>query len=656
MAVGFDWPTAFVTRMPIITISGLGKSYGTQDLFEGVSFGVSQSERIALIGANGSGKTTLLRVICGEETADAGSVHVEPGVTLGYLPQEVDLPAVAELHLAVMGVTPELLACASEMRLLEKQMASATGEMADATGARFAEISHKFDGLHGFDYSLRAKAILLGLGFEETDLDKPVRTLSGGQKTRAALARLLLLSPDVLLLDEPTNHLDIRACDWLQEFLRNRYNGAALIVSHDRYFMDGVVSEVLEIEGRTVASYPGNYSQFAKLKAAKIEEQRKVYKEQQKEIKRIEEAIQTLFSDRKFTRRDSKIKQLERIKRTGNVTSQRTISAHFAQAVRSGREVVRLSKLSKSYPDKALFGELSLTVERGRKVGIVGPNGSGKSTLLKIVAGLLEPEAGEVILGHNVSPVYFAQEFDHLVKSRSVLEELLADAELTPTEARNLLAQFLFMGDDSFKPVSVLSGGEMCRLALAKVLAQSPNLLLLDEPTNHLDIRSREALEEALRTYSGTILVASHDRYLLDTVADEILEIADGDWAVYLGNYSTYREKLLAREQVAVGSTAQAAPKAAPRPVSSLKETERSLRELTKSRASLEKSIEELEHSVATLTAALGDADTYRAGSARDLTKDYEEASGRLHSLYAEWERVCEEIADTEKALEGFTI
>lgn len=638
--------------MPIITLSNLSKSYGTRNLFEGVSFGVSQSERIALVGANGSGKTTLLRIICGEETADAGSVHLEPGLTLGYLPQEVDLPAIADLHLAVMGVTPELLACASEMRLLEKQMASATGEQAHAIGARFSEVSHKFDGLHGFDYSLRAKAILLGLGFEESELDKPVRTLSGGQKTRAALARLLLLSPDVLLLDEPTNHLDIRACDWLQEFLGSRYNGAALIVSHDRYFMDGVVSEVLEIEGRTVAAYPGNYSQFAKLKAAKIEEQRKIYKEQQKEITRIEAAIQTLFSDRKFTRRDSKVKQLERIKRTGNVTNQRTISAHFTQAVRSGKEVVRLSKLAKSYPGRTLFGDLSLTVERGRKVGIVGPNGSGKSTLLKILAGLLEPDAGEVILGHNVSPVYFAQEFDHLVQSRTVLEELLADAELSSGQARNLLAQFLFMGDDAFKPVSVLSGGEQCRLALAKILAQSPNLLLLDEPTNHLDIRSREALEEALRTYGGTILVASHDRYLLDTVADEILEIADGHWAAYLGNYSTYREKLLCREQLAGSAPAQPAPKAAPRPVSSLKEMERLLRELAKNRASLEKSIEQLEHSVAALTAALGDADTYRAGSARDLALDYEEASGQLHGQYAEWERVCEEIANTEKALD----
>ena len=638
--------------MPIITLSSISKSYGKRELFGGVSLTIAQSERIALIGANGSGKTTILRIILGEESADSGSVHIEQGVTLGYLPQEVDLPEVAGLHLAVMAVNAALLACASELHTLEREMATATGERAHALGAHYAEVSHRFDGLHGFDYSQRAKAILLGLGFEESEFDKPVRTLSGGQKTRAALARLLLLAPDVLLLDEPTNHLDIRACDWLGEFLTNRYNGAALIVSHDRYFLDGIVSKVLEIENGAVSAYPGNYSQFARLKAAKIDEQRKVYKEQQKEIKRIEEAIQTLFSDRKFSRRDSKVKQLDRIQRVRDVSEQKTVSARFTQTVRSGREVVRLSKLAKSYPGKTLFDDLSLTVERGRKVGIVGPNGSGKTTLLKILAGLVEPDGGEVIFGHNVFPVYFAQEFDHLVKRRTVLEELLADNELSSGQARNLLAQFLFMGDDAFKTVEVLSGGEQCRLALAKVLAQSPNLLLLDEPTNHLDIRSREALEDALRTYNGTVLVASHDRYLLDTVADEILEIADGASAAYMGNYSNYREKAQARAMAVESAQAQPVAKPTARPVSSLKETERRLRELSKSQGALEKSIEDAEANVVALTAALGDPESYRSGSAGDLAKQYDEASERLRGLYAEWDSMCEGIAETQTALE----
>ncbi len=636
--------------MPVVTISNLAKSYGTQDLFQDVSLTIADSERVALIGANGSGKTTLLRIICGEEAPDAGSINIEQGVTLGYLPQEVDLPLVAELHLAVMGVTPELLECASEMRSIEKRLHEATGEQAQALGARYGEISHRFDTLNGFDYLMKARAILLGLGFEEAELEQPVRTLSGGQKTRTALARLLLLSPDLLLLDEPTNHLDIRACDWLQEFLNTRYDGAALIVSHDRYFMDGVVSRVLEIDNLSVSSYPGNYSKFARLKAERIEEQRKLFKEQKKEIARLEEAIQTLFSHRKFSRRDSKVKQLERMKRVELTSERRGMSAHFKDAVRSGRKVLSLANLSKNYPGKDLFSDLNLLIERGTKLGIVGPNGSGKSTLLKVIAGLVTADSGEIILGHNVQPVYFAQEFDHLVRSRSVIEELLADSDISSLQARNLLAQFLFFGDDAFKLVEVLSGGEQCRLALAKILAQSPNLLLLDEPTNHLDIRSREALEDALRAFNGTLVVASHDRYLLDTVADEILEISDGKWARYPCRYSEYREKTLAaRQPEPEEKPATSAP--VPRPVSSLRETERLLRELTRKHADLEKAIEELEQKAQAITIALGAPESYRDGSAKELSSAYEETSAELHRAYDEWERLGEEIAKTEKSL-----
>ncbi len=517
-------------------------------MFEDVSFFVNERERVAMIGANGTGKTTLLKIICGEEPADGGTVSKEPGVTIGYLPQEVDLPGVVGLHLAVMGINRELLACASERADLENKMAGASVDHAQALGSRYAEVSHLFDSLHGFDYVTKARAILLGLGFDPSELETPVKSLSGGQKTRAALARLLLMSPDMLLLDEPTNHLDIHACEWLQEFLTTRFNGAALIVSHDRYFLDRVVSKVVELEDSTISTYPGNYSDFALQKAAKVEEQRKLYKEQQKEIVRLESAIQTLFSHRKFSRRDSKLKQLERLEKISRTGEHRAMKANLSAAIRSGREVVRLSKLSKAFPGKTLFSNLDMVAERGRKIGIVGPNGSGKTTLLKIIAEREPSDAGEVILGHNVKPVYFAQEFDHLVGSRTVIEELVADVELNVKESRDLLARFLFMGDDAFKKVEVLSGGELCRLALAKVLAGSPNLLLLDEPTNHLDITSREALEDALRAFNGTVLVASHDRYLLDAITDEVVEIKDGRATRYLGNYTYYREKVQAAE------------------------------------------------------------------------------------------------------------
>jgi ATP-binding cassette subfamily F protein 3 len=636
--------------MAIITASNIRKSFGTQDLFEDVSFSINERERIALVGANGTGKTTLLRIVCEETSADSGSVTRESGITLGYLPQEVDLSDAATLHLAVLGVKPEILECGAQLVELEARMATASGDEARELGHNYSEISHRFDSLGGFGYEIQAKAILLGLGFQESELNIPVQALSGGQKTRAALARLLLLSPDLLLLDEPTNHLDIQACDWLQSFLQERYQGAALIVSHDRYFLDHVVSRVIEIENHAISEYTGNYSAYAAQKAERIEEMRKLYKLQQKEISRIETAVQTLFSDRKFSRRDNKIKQLQRISRISRPDEQRSIKANLTSASRSSREVVRLAGLAKSFPGKPLFSGVDFLVERGRKIGIVGPNGSGKTTLLRIVADRIQPDEGEVVFGHNVDAVYFAQEFDHLVPSRTVIEELLSEADLTSKEARDILAQFLFMGDDAFKKVEVLSGGEQCRLALAKVLADKPNLLLLDEPTNHLDIRSREALEQALRSYDGTVLVCSHDRYLLDAITDEILEIKSGEWSHYLGNYSSYREKTQPQGATpAPQATRKTAPVAqARRQDSPLRAKERMLKDLSKRQKELEAAVEATETRMAEITAALADEETYRSGASGELSREYDELSLGLEALYSQWEQVCEETRETE--------
>ncbi len=645
--------------MAVITLSNLKKTFGARELFGEISFHINEWERVALIGANGSGKTTLLRIICDEATADSGSVSKEPGISIGYLPQEVDLPDEAALHLAVMGVTPELLACATELAEVERRVHESHGEEAHRLGNRYAELSHKFDTLGGFDFQMQARAILVGLGFAESEFDKPVRSLSGGQKTRAALARLLLASPDVLLLDEPTNHLDIEACDWLQSFLQDRFKGAALIVSHDRYFLDHVVDKVVEIEAGRAISYPGNYSAFAQQRAERIEEQRKLYKTQQKEIARLESTIQTLFSDRKFSRRDNKIKQLERIQRLGLTSERRTIKANLTPAARSGREVLKISGLSKSYPGKTLFSEMDFLVERGQKIGVVGPNGSGKTTLLKILAERIEADSGDFEFGHKVDPVYFAQEFDHLSPTHTVLEELLADADITSGQARDILAQFLFMGDDAFKKVEVLSGGEMCRLALAKVLANAPNMLLLDEPTNHLDIQSREALEEALRTFDGTVLVASHDRYLLDAIAGGIFEIRDGGAKFFLGNYSDYRDRVAPAAEEAIPAFVQRRNVPEPtrrRPDSPLKSLQRELRDLEKQRGQTEIGIETTEARMNELTEALSDEENYRNGSSKGLSEEYHTLQAKLEGLYAEWEAVCHDIGRIEADVEDLTI
>ncbi|MEN6370837.1 MAG: ABC-F family ATP-binding cassette domain-containing protein [Armatimonadota bacterium] len=637
--------------MAVITVSNLKKSFGPRELFSDVSFFINEKERVALVGDNGTGKTTLLRIICGESDADSGNIGKEPGMTVGYLPQEVDLPGTSQLQIVVMGVTPELLDAASTLADIESRLSHTTSEKeSQELGSKYAEISHRFDTLHGFDYQIKAKSILLGLGFTESDLDRPVHTLSGGQKMRVALARLLLLSPDMLLLDEPTNHLDIQACEWLQSFINDKFPGAVLVVSHDRYFLDRVVSKVVEIEFGTTVTYTGNYSAFAVQKAERIEEQRKQYKLQQKEITRIESAIQTLFSNRKFSRRDNKVKQLNRIERVHKPGERMTIKTNLTPAGRSGLDVVRIKKLSKNYPNKPLFSEMDFVVERGRKIGIVGPNGSGKTTLLKILADKLQADDGVVEFGHNVQPVYFAQEFDHLVPERTVIEELLADADLTSSQARDLLAQFLFMGDDAFKRVNVLSGGEMCRLALAKILANHPNLLILDEPTNHLDIRSREALEEALKSFNGTILTASHDRYLLDAIATDIIEIKDGSWERYLGNYSDYREKTQPAEEHSPTPAAVKKQVAAPRRSagSQLRVKERQLKELSKRQKELEHGIEQVEGRMGELTEALADEETYRNGTAGELTKEYDGLAAKLDTFYREWETTCSQVAELE--------
>ncbi len=640
--------------MAIISVSNLSKSFGNRDLFLDIGFSVDDRERVALIGPNGCGKTTILKILAGQVELDSGAVHRIQGLSIGYLAQDVESDSQVLLLHYTVGITPELLECAERLYNIEQGNLHNAGDADYAT--EYADLTHKFEDIGGFELQAGAMTILAGLGFDESDLYKPVQLLSGGQKVRAALSRLLLESPLLLLLDEPTNHLDIQVCEWLQDYIANRYQGTALIVSHDRYFLDRVVTRVIEMDNGVIVSWPGAYTAYAAAKEARLEEQRKLYKTQQKEIARIEEAIQTLFSHRKFTRRDSKVKQLEKIQRVKVSGPQKSISAGFKAADRSGAMVLKLDELSKGFGEKKLFDSVDYVMDRGKKVGVVGPNGSGKTTLLKIIAGLENPDSGHVEIGHKVSFVYFAQEFAGLTPDNSVIDELLSDSEITAQQARDLLAQFLFMGDDAFKPVHVLSGGEKCRLALAKAIAGAPNLLILDEPTNHLDIASRETLENALLEFNGSVITASHDRYLLDRVTNEIVEIADGKFVKYLGNYTEYRSKK-AGEDTPVDLPMldkrgkQIAPPPPKRPMSTLRELEKQAREIGKRIEEIEQDIHKTETRQAFLTEALANEETYRDGSAKELSAEYNSLDIHLKELYSEWETLGETHAEMESEI-----
>src|SRR5947209_595668 len=532
--------------MALLTLADVHKEFVTQKVLDGVSFFVDTGRKVALIGANGSGKTTLLRMIAGLERPDSGSVSTLPGARVGYLPQDPLVEEEGTVFEAARLPSRELKEAWADLQRVEAELDDADEAGLEALVEAHGEAQHRFDALGGYGGEARAREVLGGLGFREADWEKPVRVLSGGEKTRLALTQILVLEPDLLLMDEPTNHLDLEACEWLQEYLL-RYPGAALIVSHDRYFLDHVVTHVVELENRKAATYAGNYRAFAEKKAQLRAIQAEHYRLQQREIERLEQVAKRLFSFRQFSSSRSKLKMIERMQKIEKpAEATRGMRIHTTPALQSYQEVLELRGLSRRFGDKILFEGLTFALFRGERLGIIGPNGSGKTTLLKTVAGEGKPDAGQCVLGTNVRFRYFAQDLADLNPENTVLEELLESAELTIQECCDALGRFMLGGDALEKSVAVLSGGERCRLAMAKMFAERPNLLILDEPTNHLDIPTREALEDALQEYPGTILFASHDRYFLDAVATRILELRGGKARCFDGGYTRYREALAA--------------------------------------------------------------------------------------------------------------
>ncbi len=531
----------------ILACQNIEKSFDGELLLHDVNFHIEEREKAALIGINGAGKSTLLKIIVGEISPDEGQVILAKGKTIGYLAQHQEISSQLSIYDSLLEMKQHVLDMERGMRELEEEMKHAEGENLSRIMESYSRLTQKFEQENGYAYKSEITGVLKGLGFEEKDFDKMVSTLSGGQKTRVALGRLLLSSPDIILLDEPTNHLDMESISWLETYLLN-YPGAVFIVSHDRYFLDKVVTKIIELDNTKATVFSGNYSAYSEKKAQLRKAAYQAYLNQQQEIKHQEEVIAKLrqFNREKSIRRaESREKMLEKIEVLEKPTeTDAAMRISLKPRITSGNDVLTVEHLSKSFPSLPLFKDLNFTVKRGEKVAIIGNNGTGKTTILKILNHLLSPDEGSFRLGSKVHIGYYDQEHHVLHMEKTVFEEISDDyPKLTNTEIRNLLAAFLFTGDDVFKPISALSGGERGRVSLAKLMLSEANFLILDEPTNHLDIISKEILEDALNNYEGTVLYVSHDRYFINRTATRILELTNQKLVNYIGNYDYYLEK-----------------------------------------------------------------------------------------------------------------
>jgi ATP-binding cassette subfamily F protein 3 len=619
--------------MPILTASGIAKAHADLEILRDVTFALEPGEKVALIGRNGTGKTTLLRVLAGLDEPDRGKIGLASWARVAYLQQTpqggFDTPVLAH----VLAGAAEIHALEARARDLEHAMADpevhGDADRLATVIEEYAHVREHFEHAGGFTLEVRAKTALSGLGFSETDYDRPLGVLSGGWRVRADLARALLTEPDLLLLDEPTNHLDLAATEWLESYLK-AFPGACLIVSHDRYLLDAVTTRTLELEDGVVESYPGHYSTFVTLKNERIRLQEEAWTRQQEEIEKLEDFIRRYKAGQRAAQAHSREKMLARID-AAPVDRPREHQAMRVKADAvplSGRIVARLKGVTKRFEDVEVLTRVGLEIHRGERIGLLGPNGAGKSTLLRMIAGQEAPSEGMITLGANVRPRYFAQEsMAALNPANTVLEEILGDRPLSPEQVRTYLGRFLFSGEDVFKRVEMLSGGERQRLSLARLLLDEPNLLLLDEPTNHLDIPSREALEAALHEFPGTMIVATHDRYLLERLATRILTVEDQGIADFHGTYHELRERRAKAHQTErarqddgrPGKTrrGQASQPAAP-----------TFDEIAAQIATAERDLQDAGR-------WLGDPELYRDPErVRDMRQRYEDAERRLESLY----------------------
>ena len=530
----------------ILQVSNINKYFNDNHILKDVSFHMNEYDKTALVGINGSGKTTLIRIIMNELDKDSGNISLNKGVSVGYLPQNAIIDSDATIYEEVLKVKEALISDEQALRDMEKEMGDVKGRELEALMEDYHKLEEAFDRAGGYRIASDISGTLKGLGFSEEEFNKPVNTLSGGQKTRVALSKLLVGTPDMIILDEPTNHLDMNSIIWLENYLLN-YKGAVLIVSHDRYFLDRIVDHVVELDCGVCTSFTGNYSDYAAKKEIIRVSQLNAYLNQQRDIKHQQEVIEKLRSfnrEKSIKRADSRAHMLEKIELIDKPTENNNgMQIVLSPRIESGKNVLDVTNLTKAY-DHRLFTDINFSLRRGDHVAIIGDNGTGKTTILKIINNIVSADSGEIKLGTNVCIGYYDQEHHVLHDDKTIFEEISDDfPTLTNTEIRNMLAAFLFTGDDVFKPIHNLSGGEKGRVSLAKLMLSEANLLILDEPTNHLDITSKEILENALNNYTGTLLYVSHDRYFINRTADRILELNSEGLTEYLGNYDYYLEK-----------------------------------------------------------------------------------------------------------------